>query len=223
MNKLATYTGFVLAGLTDATLFITSTSHAQLALAIVLYLPLAYVAFKLFPRKTQQQYTTVRNTSSDSQIPSNYSSQVDTVDQTNSKSRITDGVDVLDFDKRAFLKLIGATGLAFFISSLFTKRAEGLLLGKAEEATVTSIKDPIGNVINPAKHHPTDNYKISEVEYGVDTYYGFIDRSEGWFIMKEDLNAGTYRYAKGDTNFYANWNARNDLKYDFFNRVFPEP
>src|SRR3989344_2261310 len=119
MNKLTTYISFVIAGLTDATLFMTSTSHAQLVFAVVLYLPLVYVAFKIFPRKTQKHYTTIQNTPLVSQITSNQDNQINTVNQTISDSHIAEGVDVLDFDKRAFLKLIGATGLAFFMSSLF--------------------------------------------------------------------------------------------------------
>ncbi|MCL4387372.1 hypothetical protein M1307_03180 [Patescibacteria group bacterium] len=208
MRRIALYSGFVTASLADAVIFLTSNNYIQLVFAILLYLPLTYVAFKLFPRKTQSENLDVQTVSKDN-----------TVDNTLSETSKPSEVEILDVDKRVFLKLIGVTGLSFFISSLFTRKF-GTLPGTSEETGVTSIKDPAGNIINPAKHQPTDNYKISEVDYGIESFYGFIDENDNWFIMKEDSNAGTYRYTKGENNFSDNWNNRENLKYDYYNRVF---
>jgi hypothetical protein len=209
MKKLALYTSFTAVSLSDAAIFLTTTTYIQLAVAILFYLTLIYFAFKLFPRKTYLGSYAHQTIHKDI-----------TLNNTPSKQDISGEVGISDINKRAFLKLIGATGLSFFITSLITRRFD-TLLGKPEGPGFTSIRDSSGTIINPAKFQPTDNYKISEVNYGSITYYGFIDQGEGWFIMKEDINAGTYRYIKGDTNFLENWNNRENLRYDYFNRVFP--
>lgn len=208
MRRIAIYTGFVTASLADAAMFITSNNYIQLLLAIVLYLPLTYAAFKLFPRKNESENLAVQTVSKDN-----------TTDDNQSVMGKTDAVEILDIDKRVFLKLIGVTGLSFIISSLFSRKF-GSLPGSSEDTGVTSIKDLTGNIISPAKDHPTDQYKISEVDYGAESYYGFIDENDNWFVMKEDTNAGTYRYSKGENNFFVNWNNRKNLKYDYYNRVF---
>ena len=213
-KKNAIYSGFVAASLAEAAIFITATSYIQMAAAILLYIPLAYFAFKLFPRKSKA------SPESTTTLPIQEERIIEHTKPEEQGVEEIESVEIFDIDKRAFLKLIGVTGLSFFISSLFSKRVETQILGKPEEPGPTTIQDPIGNIINPAKHQPTDNYKISEVDFGINTFYGFIDRGEGWFIMKEDMNAGTYRYLKGDTNFHDNWNNRENLKYDYFNRVF---
>jgi hypothetical protein len=216
IKKTAIYTGFAAAGLADTAIFLTSTSYIQLAVAILIYLPLVYIGFKLFPRK-DKVYSKAPNTQNIQTVKQN-----NLIDNTTSQKYKNKKAEISDIDRRAFLKLIGATGLSFFISSLLTKRFESQILGRPEEPGKTFIKDPTGNIISPAEHYPTDNYKISEVDYGINSYYGFMDQAEGWFIMKEDVNAGTYRYIKGDDNFPDNWNNRENLKYDYFNRVFPK-
>ena len=211
MKKMAIFTGFTAASLADATIFVTSTTYIQLAVAVLFFLPLAYFAIKLFPRKTRLESPTLQSPPKDISL-----------EHTPSKQQKREKVEVSDIDKRTMLKLVGAAGISFFLSSLFAKRFGTNIFGKPEEPGLTTIQDPIGNIIDPAKHHPTDDFKISEVDYGISTFYGFINSGEGWFIMKEDINAGSYRYVKGDTNFRDNWNDRNNLKYDYFNRVFPE-
>ena len=221
MKNIALYTGFVAASLTNAIIFITTTTYLQLAVAIFIYVPLVYLAFKLFPRKTRINNSTVHTV----QIPDpvEYTTpKPKPIEHTISEQDKSEGVDIVDINKRAFLKLIGAAGLTLFISSLFSKKAESLILGKAEEPGATTLQDATGNIINPAEHYPTNDYTISEVDYGISTFYGFIDRDEGWFIMKEDGNAGAYRYIKGNAGFRNNWKNRENLKYDYFNRIFPK-
>ena len=214
MKKLAIYSGLTAASIVDITTFLISTTYFQLVVAILLYLSITYLVFKLFPRKTRIINPTLPS------LPNNVGSVG--VEQSPSEQQIDKELEISDINKRAFLKIIGAAGISFFISSLFSRRAESLILGKTEGSGLTTLQDTTGKIINPAEHYATDNYKISEVDYGINTYYGLIDQAEGWFIMKEDMNAGTYRYVKGDTNFYDNWNNRENLNYDFFNRVFPK-
>jgi hypothetical protein len=222
IKKIAAYISFVLASLVDLSIFFTSSSYVQLAIAILLYLPLAYFAFKLFPRKTHSRRPNSSEQTMQESVPSDSPPVAQPKNEiVNSNNIENESVEITDINKRTFLKLIGATGLSFFVSSFFTKRFE-TLLGKTNDSGLTGIQDSAGNVINPAKHHPTDSYKISEVDYGINTFYGFIDRGESWFIMKEDINAGTFRYVKGNTNFRDNWSNRQNLKYDYFNQVFPK-
>lgn len=218
MKRVAIYTSFVAASLTDAAIFVTATTNIQLVVAVVLYLPLTYFAFKLFPRKARSEQPALQK----GNVPQHTVPTKDIVENAITQQHVIEDVEVSDINKRAFLKLIGATGISFFISSLFSRKLGTNILGRAEDPGMTKIQNPAGNIINPAEHHPTDNYRVSEVDYGVSTFYGFIDRGEGWFIMKEDINAGTYRYVKGNINFRDNWNNREDLKYDYFNRVFPK-
>jgi len=208
MKQIALYTSFATASIADASIFLSTTNYIQLAVAVILYLSLVIFALKIFPRRRRSPVVqTVQK-----EVISHHSEP----EQEN-----RGGVEILDIDKRAFLKIIGATGLSFFISSIITKRF-GTFLGRADESGTTMVQDSSGNLISPAKHHPTDNYIISNVDYGINTYYGFIDQGDGWFIMKEDINNGTYRYIKGNSNFDNNWNSRENLKYDYFNRVFPQ-
>ena len=52
------------------------------------------------------------------------------------------------------------------------------------------------------------HYKYKPVHITV--YYGFVDKTGAWFIMKEE-SSGAYRYTKGDSNFSTNWTTRNSL------------
>lgn len=212
MKQIALYASFVTTSLMEAALFITTTTYLQLAIAVLFFLPLTYFAFKLFPRKTMIKNPVIQTIKKKILLAHPPSKQ--------HKRKV---IEISDIDKRAFLKIIGAAGLSFFISSLFSKKIDALIPGKSKEAGLAAIQDADGNIVKLAEPHPTDNYKVSEVDYGVNTYYGFIDRGEGWFIMKEDLNAGTFRYIKGETNFQDNWKKREKLEYDFFNQVFPKP
>lgn len=126
-----------------------------------------------------------------------------------------------DFDRRAFLKLIGSAGISVFLFSLFTKRAEAAFFGGSPNTTpgTLSLKDTAGNKINPAEKSPTDGYSISQSDDSTPAYYGFINKLGQWFIMKED-SSGAYRYTRGDSYFSHNWTKRASLMYDYFDNVF---
>ena len=55
-------------------------------------------------------------------------------------------------------------------------------------------------------------------------YYGFVRADGAWYILKETLSAGadTYKYAKGDSRYEANWTNRANLTYDYYHNVFGE-
>jgi hypothetical protein len=63
---------------------------------------------------------------------------------------------------------------------------------------------------------PTILYKISDIdETG---YYGYLREGGAWYIMQGI--AGTYRYARGNTDYATAWSGRAGLTYDYFNLIF---
>ncbi|MBI4099386.1 hypothetical protein HY440_00085 [Candidatus Microgenomates bacterium] len=124
-----------------------------------------------------------------------------------------------DVDRRMFLKLIGSAGMTLFLFSVFTKKAEASFFGSVPGPGTVALKDTTGTLVDPAIKQPTDGYKISEIDDSSPAYYGFIEKTGKWFIMKED-SSGAYRYTKGDSSFSTNWTSRASLTYDYFDAIF---
>ena len=202
MRKILIYCSFVIASLMVIFVFVTATTYTQLIIAIVLYPPLVYFAFRVFPRKSWQV---------------NPKEQVAAV-QLESENAAD---NVVDTDKRTFLKLIGVTGFSLFLYSIFTRRAQlPFLGGSTSESESVSLQDTAGNIIDPAEKQPTDGYRITEFDDSIIAYYGFTHKNGSWFIMKEDTDTGSFRYVRGDSNFTNGWAGREDFKYDYFINVF---
>lgn len=217
MNKTLSSVSFAVLGLFMILLFVTAKSYIQLGIAIALYPLIAYIAFKVFPRKeSQEQLITV----SGQQLPMQNITQ-----QT---IPVTGKVDVVDVDKRTFLKLIGATGLSFFLFSLLGRRAETLLFGESIESRIANIESGITGSVNTTSTSPltaeagnNQGYRISEMNNGIDaTFYGFTNDAGAWFIMKEDIETGSFRYIRGSSDFPKNWDRREGLSYDYYHNVF---
>lgn len=145
------------------------------------------------------------------------SKSVPEIDQPNIDAEIPKGV--ADKDKRLFLQLIGTTGISLLILALFSRKARDAFLGGGSVTEVVGIKDSAGVTINPSKEHPTDGYSITDID---DThhpaYYAFVKNDGSWYIMQN--TSGTFRYAKGKTNYSQNWDIRSKLNYDYYNHVF---
>lgn len=187
-------------GITAA--FLTSKTFTQLAIATFLYPPLVFFALKYFPGNPQKVKVKI---------------EVQPVNEPKKEA-----IAIADIDRRAFLKLLGGAGLTYFLFSIFNKRVEALFPGQSPTGSgEIVIKDASGNQVNPAESQPTDGYKISEVDSGEITYYGFINKDGAWYIMKEDPSTGSFRYARAESNFPGNWTGRDRLKYDYFYKVFP--
>jgi uncharacterized membrane protein len=210
MRKTITYSSFVIASLAVVVAFVTARSYIQLAIAALLYPLLVYFAFKVLPHKIwKAPVITIR-------YPLKSAKKVE--EETAKTKR--EAVEIADVDKRTFLKLVGATGLSFFLFSLLGQRVESLLFGRAIESGITGL-GKTANGTDAAGALPTSGYRISEIDDSDDTtYYGFINADNGWFIMKEDSETSSFRYAKGDSNFPSNWDSRENLKYDYFYNVF---
>jgi len=126
----------------------------------------------------------------------------------------------LDVNRRDFLKLIGSAGILAVIMGLFSRRGgvPSFLSGDVGLESVT-LKDTLGNVINPAQDSPTDGYSITQIDDSIPSYFGFINKDGNWFIMREGEDSA-YRYAKGGGNFASNWSNRAILDYNYFDKVF---
>jgi len=182
--------------------FVTSTTYTQLAISSLLYPPLAYFAFKSFPSKgkkrdTQRLVVKVKSEGKPRKAP----------------------VEIVDIDKRAFLKVIGAAGFSFFIFSLFTRRVEDLILNRNYGAGNSSFGNPSSNR-DTSPIEPTEGYRVTEISTEDFNYYGFVNTKGNWYIMKEDPTEGSFRYTKADLNFSKNWERREKLKYDYYHIVF---
>lgn len=211
MRKILIYSSFLIANLVVIGAFLTATTYAQLIVAILLYPLLVYFAFKIFPRKG-------KNYIFQKTVTAKISTPVRAAEKAGESKK--ENIGIADIDKRVFLKLIGGAGLSLFLFSIFNKRAEALFFKNLPESGIISIQDINGKKIDPAQNQPTDGYSISEVDDNIVTFYGFTNKDGAWFIMKEDTENGSFRYSKGDSNFPLNWQARKNLKYDYFNNAF---
>lgn len=214
---LLTYLSFVIVTLVVIVAFVTATNYIQLAVAIILYPPLVYFSFKVFPRKTRsysrKPATAIQSPVKSAEKAMPVGRQAETGEREN--------ISIADIDKRAFLKLIGGTGFILFLMSIFNKNAGGLFPGIAPAGSgLTLLKDTAGNKIDPAQNQPLDGYRISEIDDSTIAFYGFINKDGAWFIMKGDTDTGSFRYSRGDSNFPGNWTNRENLKYDYFSNVF---
>lgn len=197
MRKILTYISFVIAALVVIFTFVTSTNYIQLAIATILYPLLVYFAFRVFPRKS---------------IQINPSEHVATVQ--------LESEDVIETDRRSFIKLIGVTGISLFLYSIFTKRAQFPFMENRSESDSVSLQDIAGNKIDPVERQPTDGYRITEFDDSIIAYYGFTHKDNSWFIMQEDTDTGSFRYVRGNSDFAGRWTNRENLKYDYFINVF---
>ncbi|KKQ07262.1 hypothetical protein A2858_02675 [Candidatus Daviesbacteria bacterium RIFCSPHIGHO2_01_FULL_36_37] len=209
-KSIVTYSSLVFACLVVVVAFVTATTYTQLAVAAILYPILIFFAYKVLPLRIMVWDSKKAEPEVEEKVQAHEKS-----DQTESE---TTGIS--DINKRAFLKLIGATGLSFFLISVFGRRVESLLLGQNLAQIPPSGRIPSEGVTSAAAASPTDGYKISEIDDNLVGYYGFINKDGGWFIMKGDNNTGSFRYVKGDSDFAGNWKNREKLKYDYFHNVF---
>jgi hypothetical protein len=212
MKKTLTYSGFAATSLLEVFAFVSANTYIQLGVAIIFYPLLMFFAYKIFISKRQKTPVQAIPTP-----PVQPAKQVEVGTVTAQR----EDVSITDIDKRVFLKLIGATGLSFFVFSLFNRRSESLFFGKSLAGPgITALEDSTGSKIDPAERQPTDSYLISEIDDNYIAFYGFTNKDGAWFIMKEDPDDGSFRYIKGESSFTNNWADRNDLAYDYYHNVF---
>lgn len=218
ISRILTWSSFVIVSLIVIAAFVTATTYIQLAVAIILYPALVYFSFKVFPRKawrypSRKPVTVIQQQAESAEKAMPVGRQAETGKREN--------ISITDIDKRAFLKMIGGTGLILFVMSIFNKNAGGLFPGIAPAGQgLTLLKDTAGNKIDPAQNQPLDGYRISEVDDSIISFYGFINKNGAWFIMQGDADTGSFRYTRGNSDFPNNWARRENLNYDYFYKLF---
>lgn len=63
-----------------------------------------------------------------------------------------------------------------------------------------------------------DDYNISDVADGDTSYFGYLNSTGSWRILK--LTDTEARYAKGTSDYTANWTNRESLDYGLYNTLF---
>ena len=210
-SLLLIQSGFVIASLAVIGIFVTSTTYIQLGMAILLYPIVIFLAFKAFPRKASTHIFKKPVAEAQPQV-------IDLGEKVQPQvtSKI-DGIGISDINKRTFLKIIGASGLSFFLLSIFSRKIETALFGQNSLQTQAP---PQSNIPSPTAS-PTEGYSISEVDDNVVSYYGFINKTSAWFIMQGDTDTGSFRYVRGKSSFPDNWKKRQSFEYDYFSQTFP--
>lgn len=210
MTKTLSYTGVAIGALVVILLFVTSKSYLQLGAAIILYPVFAYLTLKLIPRTEVYVAGTATPTP-------NIATAINPIaPNVQANVVLPSKVDVVDIEKRTFLKLVGTAGLSFFVFSLLGRKAEDLIFNRTNNLS----NQLLPNTTNDPKTVVTDEYKISEIDDGVVSYYGFVNKSGNWQIMREDTPGNSFRYARGETDFSKNWLNREKLQYDYYDSLF---
>lgn len=210
MRRTLSYTVFATTALIVVAMFVTSKSYEQLGISVALYPLVALFAYKLHidsskRNKDVQGTPTVPNELVYAATPPP-EPEVDTSDSGENKP------EAVDIDKRAFLKIIGATGISYLLFSFLGRRFETPFLGPNENA----FQNPANNG-NLLSQNSLENYQITEIGYdNLITYYGFVADDGSWIVMKEDSENNSFRYAKGDSDFGRNWDIRETLNYLYY-------
>lgn len=209
MTKAMTNLSFTIAAIIVVLIFFSSSTFPQLAFATVLYAALVYIGLMIFPRKSRHSarpaYVPVTETHHREYHEAHETPQ--------------ENVMSLDIDKRAFIKLIGATSISFFLFSMLGRSVEGLLFGGKNTNSGFPPTQPLGGHDTQEPSSPTEGYRISEIDESEISYFGFTNKSGGWLIMKEDINSTAFRYAKGEKDFPKNWSNRESLTYDYYHNL----
>ncbi len=212
-KRILLYIILALLGMFVIYLFVTAKTYTQLGFAVISYPILAFLIIKAIPKRTRKALSSVV-------VQKPYDQTViQPAVQPAMQTAVIGVEDVADIDKRTFLKLVGATGIFFFVTSLvgkwlgtipFSSSAPPLSgLSGNDSANVAASPDGEGGF-------STNGYTITEIDEGLVSYYGFTNKSGGWLIMKEDSDTSSFRYAKGDASFPTNWKNRSTLKYDYY-------
>ena len=248
MKKLAIYYGFIISALMTFVGF-SSANTLQELLSANLFFPIAaYFLLLILPRRKQALHIPVKTKASKSSPPKlvirsrKYSSSTilptfpkisKPLGQATKKTQdlkiiadnpleniIPEDPLGIDQDRRKFIKLIGSAGISVFIMSLFTNKAQAAFFGSVPGPGSVTLKDPTtGLQISPAIRHPTDGYRINDIDESDPNYYGFTDESGAWFIMREQTS-GAYRYTQGSTDYSTNWTNRASQSYNTYDVTF---
>lgn len=62
-------------------------------------------------------------------------------------------------------------------------------------------------------------YRVADIDEASDPrYYGYTAKGGVWYIMKESVVNGSFRYCSGISNYATNWAGRGALVYVYFHQ-----
>ncbi len=97
-----------------------------------------------------------------------------------------------------------------------------ILLGSIIIATAILLFSPLINFAILETDALSLNYQISDEDVATNLeFYGYLDTTGGWFILKYDLVNGSLKYIRGGDNYNATWLNRSILDYSPYDEVFP--
>ena len=219
MKKFLIYYSFIIVSIMTLISFLKVENSAQLISAVIFFPLFAYFMELVTPKRQKAIaiIIPVKNSTRKQELVLKDKKNKPKEDKTESGEVIEEDVDN---DRRVFLKIIASAGAGLFMMSVFTKKTHAAFFGSVPGPGTIAVKDSTGAVIDPAIKTPTDGYKISEIDDASSpAYYGFVDKTGAWFVMKED-SSGAYRYVKGNSNFSSNWTNRASLTYGYFDEIF---
>lgn len=216
MRRILLYYSFIVVTLMTLVGFMTATGWSQIFAAIMFYPLFIYIVVQIIPRR--HKALVIPEMVESKRKSKKSKAQIIEIENELTPEENEMRFD-LDIDRRMFIKLIGSAGISIFLLSLFTKKAQAAFFGSVPGPGTVALKDSSGNQIDPAEKQPTDGYRIAQVEDGTTSYYGFINKDGGWYILQENAS-GDYRYIKGASSFSTNWTNRASLTYDYFDNIF---
>ena len=187
--------------------FLGAESYAQLTAAIMFFPLMLYFAYLIIPRNTRAISLPQKKAKTKSKKKTTTVNKKGEVVELKKEGEEKEGK--FDLDRRAFIKLIGSAGMSLFLLAMFTKKAQGAFFGSVPGPGTVAIKDTTGTKIDPAIKHPTDGYRVAELDDATPSYYGFIDKDGNWFIIRDD--DGTYKYKTGTSGFTTAWSGRGSI------------
>ena len=88
------------------------------------------------------------------------------------------------------------------------------------------IKDYAGNNITTANPFPVKTqdplagYHSTDIARTSPEYHGYLNKDGGWYIVQYNRSTGARRFARGSSDYAANFTNRANLAYSYFNEVF---
>jgi hypothetical protein len=75
--------------------------------------------------------------------------------------------------------------------------------------------------VNSTNFSPVGMYITSDMDTAADSkYYGYVNTSGAWYIMKEVTTAGSFRFTVGSSGYITAWTNRTTQTYTYFDLVF---
>ena len=217
MKKILIYYNFVIIAFIVITGFIFATRPIDLLTAILFYPIFVYFALLIAPKR-QKAIILPKETK-----PAVIEAEKEGEGKVIKLEKVVEGEKKFDLDRRAFIKLIGSAGTAAFIFSIFgIKKAEAAFFGSVPGPGIVGVKNIAGVPIDPAEKHPTDGYRIAELDDSTPAYYGFLNKESAWFIMREE-SSGTYKYKTGSSGFTSAWSGRAaipEIEWEYYDDAF---